>query len=100
MIRVQLPYHLQVLANVEREVLLEAPSPATQRLLLDALELRYPVLRGAIRDYGTLKRRALVRFFACGDDLSNEDMDAPLPEKVISGEEAYCIVGAIAGGCN
>jgi hypothetical protein len=98
MIRVVLPYHLRTLARVDREVQLDVAGPATQRSVLDALEVRYPMLRGTIRDHGTSKRRPLVRFFACEEDLSNESPDAPLPERVAAGEEPYFIVGAIAGG--
>ena len=98
MIRVWLPAHLRTLANSEREVQLEVSSPVTQRSVLDALEARYPVLRGTIRDHGTLKRRPLVRFYACEDDLSHDAPDVPLPAKVASGEEPFVILGAIAGG--
>jgi hypothetical protein len=101
-IRVVLPYHLRTLARVDGEVALDmpegTPSGATQRAVLDALEERYPVLRGTIRDHVTHKRRAYVRFYACERDLSNETPDAPLPEAVASGEEPYLIVGAMAGG--
>src|SRR5262245_10023973 len=99
MIRVILPQHLRTLAHLaDREVQLEVASPVTQRTVLDALEARFPMLRGTIREHVTLKRRALVRFFACEEDLSNESPDTPLPEKVARGEEAYYIIGAIAGG--
>lgn len=98
MIRVELPAHLRTLANVTGEVSVEVPAPVTQRSVLDALEARYPVLRGAIRDHQTLRRRAFVRFFACAEDLSNEPLDAPLPEPVAKGVEPYLIVGALAGG--
>jgi hypothetical protein len=100
MIRVVLPQHLRVLANVDREVQVEvAPGgPVTQRTILDALEAKYPALRGTIRDHVTLKRRALVRFFACEEDLSHEPPDAPLPDAVAKGVEPFFIVGAIAGG--
>jgi molybdopterin synthase sulfur carrier subunit len=98
MIRVVLPYHLRNLARVEGEVTLEVEGPLTQRTLLDALEAKYPTLRGTIRDHDTKKRRALVRFFACGEDLSNDDLDTPLPDAVASGAEPYLVVGAIAGG--
>ena len=98
MIRVILPPHLRTLANVGREVQLDVSGPATQRSILDALEERYPMLRGTIREHGKEKRRPMVRFFACEEDLSNESPDAPLPEKVVSGTEAFYIVGAIAGG--
>jgi hypothetical protein len=98
MIRVVLPYHLRNLAQVGSEVQLEVAAPVTQRSLLDALEARYPVLRGTIRDHGTQQRRALLRFFACKEDLSNDPPDAPLPEAVVSGGEPFFVVGAIAGG--
>ena len=98
MVRVVLPTHLRNLAGVTGEVQLEVAGAVTQRSVLDALERRYPVLRGTIRDHVSLKRRAFIRFFACEDDLSHEPMDAPLPERVASGAEPYLIVGAIAGG--
>ena len=98
MIRVVLPYHLRTLARVEGEVVLDVPNGATQRTVLDALEARFPTLRGTIRDHATHKRRAYVRFYACERDLSNETPDTPLPEAVVSGEEPYLIVGAMAGG--
>ena len=99
MIRVVLPYHLRTLADVTgREVTLDVPTPVTQRALLDALEARYPMLRGTIRDHGTQKRRPLLRFFACEEDLSHDPPDTPLPEKVVSGAEPFIILGAIAGG--
>lgn len=98
MIRVVLPPHLQALARVGGDVLLEVPGPATLRAVLDALEAQYPVLRGAIRDHVTQRRRAFVRFFACEQDLSNDPPDTPLPEAVASGAEPFFIVGAIAGG--
>lgn len=98
MIRVMLPQHLQNLAHSEREVQLEVAAPVTQRSVLDALEQRYPMLKGAIREHGTLKRRPMVRFFACQEDLSHESPDAPLPAKVTAGEEPFFIIGAIAGG--
>jgi sulfur-carrier protein len=98
MIRVVLPQHLRTLANVDREVQLDVKPPITQRAVLDALEHRFPMLSGTIRDQTSKKRRALVRFFACQEDLSHESADAPLPEKVASGEEPYIILGAIAGG--
>jgi hypothetical protein len=99
MIRVILPAHLQSLANIPREVQVEVVGPVTQRTILDALEARYPVLKGTIRDYTTQLRRPLVRFFACEEDLSHESPDSPLPESVASGKEAFYIIGAIAGGC-
>lgn len=98
MIRVVLPAHLRVLARVNGEVVLEIDGEATQRSLLDALESRYPALRGTIRDHATQKRRAYVRFFACERDLSHERADAPLPGAVVSGTEPFLVVGAMAGG--
>jgi sulfur-carrier protein len=98
MIRVVLPAHLRKLAHVESEVSLEIAGQITQRSILDALEARYPMLRGTIRDHVTGKRRAFVRFFACGEDLSHESPDTPLPEVVATGAQPYMIVGAIAGG--
>ena len=98
MIRVVLPFHLRTLARVDGEVELDVEGRATQRSVLDALEARYPTLRGTIRDHGTEKRRPLVRFFACGEDLSNEPPDSPLPEAVATGSEPYLVVGAMAGG--
>ena len=97
-IRVILPAHLRTLANSEREVQVSVNGPVTQRSVLDALEAKFPVLRGTIRDHGTLKRRPLVRFYACEEDLSHESPDALLPEKVAEGAEPYVILGAIAGG--
>lgn len=98
MIRVTIPYHLRNLARINGELKLDVDGPVTQRSVLDALEARYPVLRGTIRDQHSYKRRALVRFFACQEDLSNEDPDAPLPEAVATGREPYLVVGAMAGG--
>ena len=98
MIRVVLPYHLRTLAGVGREVTLDVAGRVTQRTVLDALERRYPMLRGTVRDHDTEKRRAMVRFFACEEDLSHEDPDTPLPEAVASGKEPYFIIAAIAGG--
>ncbi len=98
MIRVVLPAHLRKLARVEREVQLEVEGHITQRSVLDALEARYPMLRGTIRDHVTQKRRPLVRFFACEEDLSHELPDAPLPDAVARGNEPLLIVGAMAGG--
>ena len=98
MIRVQLPYHLRNLAQVGNEVNVEVSGAVTQRLVLDALEAAYPMLRGTIRDYGTQQRRAFLRFFACGEDWSHLGMDELLPEEVASGKEPLLIVGAIAGG--
>jgi hypothetical protein len=98
MIRVVLPFHLRTLAHVEGEVELDVKGPVTQSSVLDALEARYPMLRGTIRDHVTHKRRAFVRFFACEEDLSHEPPDTPLPDAVASGAEPYLIIGAIAGG--
>ena len=98
MIRVILPYHLRTLAGVEKEVSLQVEGPVTQRSLLDALETRYPMLRGTIRDHVTQQRRAFLRFFACEQDLSHEPANAPLPDAVARGAEPLLIVGAMAGG--
>jgi hypothetical protein len=98
MIRVVLPYHLRTLARVEGEVQLEVQSPATVRSVLDALEARYPMLCGTIRDHVTLKRRPFVRFFACKEDLSLESPEIQLPDAIASGAEPFLIVGAMAGG--
>lgn len=98
MVRVVLPQHLRTLASVGREVTLDVPAPVTPRAILDALEARYPMLRGTLRDHVTHKRRALVRFFACEEDFSNESPDSPLPDAVASGAEPFIILGAIAGG--
>ena len=98
MIRVVLPAHLRTLARVDGEVTLDVKGPVTQRSVLDALEARYPMLRGTIRDHVTQQRRPFVRFFACEEDLSHESPDAPLPDAVASGAEAFWIIGAIAGG--
>jgi hypothetical protein len=98
MIRVVLPYHLRTLARVDGEVQLIVDGPVTQRTVLDALEARYPMLRGTIRDHVTRQRRPFLRFFACESDLSHESPDAPLPEAVTRGDEPYLVVGAIAGG--
>jgi molybdopterin converting factor small subunit len=98
MIRVQLPAHLRTLAGVGGEVTLEVEGAATQSAVLDALEARYPALRGTIRDHVTRKRRPFVRFFACEEDLSHEPPDAPLPQAVADGKEPLVILGAIAGG--
>jgi len=97
-IRVELPQHLRTLAHVGREVQLEVQGPVTQRTVLDALEARYPMLRGTIREHGTQQRRAFLRFFACEEDLSHESPDTLLPEAVASGKEPFLIIGAIAGG--
>ncbi|MGD8360192.1 MAG: MoaD/ThiS family protein [Gemmatimonadota bacterium] len=98
MIRVVLPTHLRTLAQVGTEVTLDVSGPATQRSLLDALEDRYPVLRGTVRDHVTRERRAFVRYFACQQDLSHEAPDAPLPDAVVEGIEPFLVVGAVAGG--
>jgi sulfur-carrier protein len=98
MIRVVLPAHLRTLAQVDGEVQLEVEGQATQRSVLDALESRYPMLRGTLRDHVTKQRRPFVRFFACEEDLSHESPDAPLPEAVATGAEPFLVVGAIAGG--
>jgi sulfur-carrier protein len=98
MIRVVLPFHLRNLTRVDGEVELDVESPATQCALLDALEARYPMLGGTIRDHETKRRRAFLRFFACGEDLSHEPPDKPLPEAVAKGDEPFQIVGAMAGG--
>jgi hypothetical protein len=97
-IRVELPANLRTLANVGREVALKVDVPVTQRSVLDALEAAYPMLRGTIRDQITRRRRPMLRFFACEEDLSDESIDAPLPDEVAMGREPYLIVGAIAGG--
>ena len=98
MIRVVLPYHLRNLAKITDEVQLDVQGQVTIRSVLDALEERYPMLRGTIRDHVTGKRRAFLRFFACEEDLSHESLDAPLPDAVASGKEPLLILGAIAGG--
>ena len=98
MIRVVLPFHLRTLARVSGEVELDVEGPATQRSVLDALEARYPVLRGTIRDHATRERRAFLRFFACEEDLSHDPPDAPLPDAVARGDEPLFVIGAIAGG--
>jgi len=97
-IRIILPAHLRILARVEGEVTLEVAGPVTQRSVLDALEARYPTLRGTLRDHVTQKRRPFVRFFACEEDLSHESPDAELPDAVANGREPFLVVGAIAGG--
>ena len=98
MIRVVLPAHLRTLARVDREVTLQVDGPATQRAVLDALEATYPMLRGTIRDNVTQRRRPLVRFFACQQDLSHDSPDTPLPDAVTTGAEPFLVVGAMAGG--
>jgi sulfur-carrier protein len=97
-IKVYLPSHLRTLARIADEVTLEVEGPVTQRSVLDALEARYPALRGTVRDHVTKQRRPFIRFFACEQDLSHESPDAPLPEVVANGKETFLIVGAIAGG--
>jgi molybdopterin synthase sulfur carrier subunit len=97
-IRVELPAHLRTLARVGSEVSVDVAGSVTQRSVLDALEAAYPVLRGTIRDHGTLKRRPFLRFFACEQDLSHEPPDAPLPEPVARGAEPFLVIGALAGG--
>lgn len=98
MIRVVLPLHLRRLARADGEVQLEVDGEATVRAVLDALEARYPMLRGTVRDHATQQRRAFVRFYACGEDFSNEVPDTPLPDMVVTGVEPFLIVGAMAGG--
>ena len=98
MIRVVLPTHLRTLARVDGEVQLDVEGPATLRAVLDTLEVRYPMLRGTIRDHGTLKRRPFIRFFACKEDLSIEPPETKLPDEVVNGTEPFLIVGAMAGG--
>jgi hypothetical protein len=97
-IRIILPAHLRTLAGVRGEVALDVPEPVTPRTILDALEARFPVLRGTVRDHASGRRRPLVRFFACGQDLSHEPIDTPLPEAVVRGAEPFMIVGSMAGG--
>jgi molybdopterin synthase sulfur carrier subunit len=98
MIRIVLPAHLRTLARVGAEVEIDVPGEVTQRAILDALEARYPVLRGTIRDHVTLQRRPFLRFFACEEDLSHELPDAPLPQPVVTGAEPFLVIGAMAGG--
>jgi len=98
MIRIALPQHLQTLARVGAEVEVDVSGAVTQRAVLDALESRYPVLRGTIRDQATFKRRAFVRFYACEEDLSHDAPDTPLPDPVVRGDEPFLIIGALAGG--
>jgi molybdopterin synthase sulfur carrier subunit len=98
MIRIVLPAHLRTLARVDGEVAIEVPAPVTQRAVLDALEARYPMLSGTIRDHVRHQRRPFVRFFACAEDLSHESPDTPLPEPVAAGAEPFLVVGAMAGG--
>ncbi|HUE71557.1 MAG TPA: MoaD/ThiS family protein [Pirellulaceae bacterium] len=98
MVRVVIPFHLRTLAKITGDIELDIEGPVTQRSVLDALEARYPMLCGTIRDHVTKKRRAFLRLYACEQDLSNEDPDSPLPDAVTSGAEPYLIIGAIAGG--
>ena len=98
LVRIKLPAHLRKLAQVDGEITVDVTGPATQRTVLDALERAYPVLRGTIRDHGTQRRRAFVRYFACEQDLSHAEPDDPLPEAVVRGTEPLLIVGAMAGG--
>lgn len=98
MVRVILPHHLRTLAGAGDEVQLDLNGSATVSTILDAIEQKYPMLRGTIREHGTLKRRALVRFFACGEDLSHDSPDTPLPDAIAKGEEPFFVMGAIAGG--
>ncbi|HWE50695.1 MAG TPA: MoaD/ThiS family protein [Bryobacteraceae bacterium] len=99
-VRVVLPAHLRTLAKAGSEVVLEVEGPVTQRSILDALEARYPMLRGTLRDHTTKERRAFIRFFACSEDYSHEPPDAPLPEAIANGTEPFLVVGAIAGGAD
>ncbi len=98
MIRVELPHHLRTLAGVDKEVQLQVESPVTQRAILDQLEAAYPMLRGTVRDMVTQERRPFLRFFACGQDLSHDPADTPLPDTIADGTEPFLIVGAMAGG--
>ena len=98
MIRVEIPWHLRRLARVDGEIQLDVHGPVSQRSVLDALEARYPTLKGTIRDYAHQRRRPFLRFFACGQDLSHEDPDDLLPPSVASGDEVYLVIGSIAGG--
>ena len=98
MVRVVLPHHLRTLARVDGEVQLDVAGPVTSKVILDALEAKYPVLRGTVRDHTTQQRRPLVRFFACGEDISHESADLPLPDAITKGSEPFFIMGAIAGG--
>ena len=97
-IRVSLPTHLKTLSHVDGEIVVEVDGAVTQRTVIDAVESKYPMLCGTIRDHVTKKRRPFIRFYACEEDLSNEDLDAPLPEAVVSGRETYLVIGAMAGG--
>jgi hypothetical protein len=97
-IRVSLPTHLKTLSHVDGEIVVQVDGAVTQRTVIDAVEAKYPMLCGTIRDHVTKKRRPFIRFYACEEDLSNEDLDAPLPEAVVNGKETYLVVGAMAGG--
>src|SRR5579872_6524573 len=98
MVRIALPYHLRNLAQIEGEVQLEVAPPISANSILDALEARYPNLRGTIRDHSTLKRRPMIRFYVCNEDISHDPPDTPLPEAIASGKEPFYVIGAIAGG--
>jgi hypothetical protein len=98
MVRVELPFHLRQMAQVDREITVDVGGPVTPARVIDAIELRYPMLRGTIRDYSTKQRRAFLRFFACEEDVSFAGMDTPLPDAVANGTEPFMIVGAISGG--
>ncbi len=98
MVRVVLPFHLQTLASCDREVTLEVDSPVSQKTILDALEDRFPMLKGTVREHVTLKRRPRVRFFAVGEDITHDDPDAELPARIVNGEQPFMIIGAVAGG--
>ena len=98
MIRVVLPHHLQALASCDREVTLEVNGAITQRAVLDALEARYPMLRGTVREHVTMKRRPRVRFFADGEDVTHDSPDSELPNSIVTGDQPFMIVGAVAGG--
>jgi len=98
MIRLVIPIHLRVLAGISGEVQLDVPAPVSIKSTLDALELKYPNLKGTIRDHGTLKRRPMIRFYACNEDLSHDPPDTPLPEKIANGTEPFYVIAAIAGG--
>ena len=98
MVKIVVPYHLRALAHIDGDVTLDVAAPVTTRTILDALEARYPMLRGTIRDHGTGKRRPLLRYFACEEDVSLDPPDTPLPEAIASGAEPFFVVGAIAGG--
>ena len=98
MIRVVMPVHLRVLGQIQGELQLDVPPPVTQRAIIDAIEARYPMLAGTLRDHGSSKRRPMIRFYACNEDLSHEPPDAPVPEQVVSGREPFYVIAAIAGG--